>query len=122
MHKYTEYNLKEKRKKIISIDLDGVLNTYCGNYEKDKIPSIKDGAYEFLKELATQYDIEIYTVREKWLCEKWLKENNLSEFVKNISDKKNHYASIYLDDRALTFDGSYENAFKKITSFKPHWK
>lgn len=109
-------------RKIISIDLDGVLNTYCGNYEKDKIPPIKDGAYEFLKELSTQYDIEIYTVREKWLCKKWLKENNLSEFVKNISDKKNRYASIYLDDRALTFDGSYENAFKKITFFKPHWK
>lgn len=117
-----EYDLKEKRKKLISIDLDGVLNTYCGVYEKDKIPPMKDGAYEFLKELSSNYEIEIFTVRDKKLCQKWLQKNNLLMFVKNITDKKNQYVSLYLDDRALTFDGSFQNASAIITSFKPHWK
>ena len=30
--------------KTILIDLDGVLNNYDGNFDKDKIPSVKDGA------------------------------------------------------------------------------
>ena len=31
-------------KKTILIDLDGVLNAYDGKYDKNHIPSIKDGA------------------------------------------------------------------------------
>ena len=31
-------------KKTVLIDLDGVLNTYCGNFEDDFVPDIKDGA------------------------------------------------------------------------------
>ena len=36
------------KKKTILIDLDGVLNDYVGNYDKDFIPPIKAGAKEFL--------------------------------------------------------------------------
>ena len=35
-------------KKTILIDLDGVLNDYVGNYDKDFILPIKAGAKEFL--------------------------------------------------------------------------
>ena len=31
-------------KKTILFDLDGVLNTYDGKYDKNNIPPIKDGA------------------------------------------------------------------------------
>lgn len=44
-------------KKTILLDLDGVLNTYDGNYEESYIPSIKDGAFEFIKELSKNYEI-----------------------------------------------------------------
>ena len=36
------------KKKTILIDLDGVLNDYVGNYDKDFIPQIKAVAKEFL--------------------------------------------------------------------------
>ena len=41
-------------KKLIQIDLDGVLNNYCGNYDAEKIVDVKIGAKEFLEELSIQ--------------------------------------------------------------------
>lgn len=34
-------------KKTILIDLDGVLNTYMGKFDKNLIPPIKEGAKKF---------------------------------------------------------------------------
>lgn len=42
-------------KKTILFDLDGVLDTYDGNYDKNYIPPIKDGAYDLIKELSKDY-------------------------------------------------------------------
>ena len=42
-------------KKTILIDLDGVLNDYVGNYDKDFIPPIKFGAKEFLSNLSKNF-------------------------------------------------------------------
>ena len=38
-------------KKIILVDLDGVLNAYTGKFEANIIPPIKEGAKEFLEKL-----------------------------------------------------------------------
>lgn len=109
-------------KKIISIDLDGVLNEYKGNYIENEISPIKAGAYEFLEKLSKDYIIEIYTVRNKELCEKWLKQNKLNHFIRKVTDAKNPYTSVFLDDRAITFNGNYDNAYNEIINFKPFWK
>lgn len=108
--------------KIISIDLDGVLNTYNGKFEHNKLSPIKEGAFEFLRDLAKDYSIEIFTVRDNELTKEWLIENNLMRFVNNITNKKNPYASVILDDRAITFNGDYTNAYNQIINFQPHWK
>ena len=39
-------------KKLILIDLDGVLNEYSGSYNKNVIPEIKNGADKFLQGLS----------------------------------------------------------------------
>ena len=49
-------------KKTILIDLDGVLNTYTGNFDKDFIPPIKEGAKEFLENLSKKFVIKICLV------------------------------------------------------------
>lgn len=36
-------------KKIVNIDLDGVLNQYSGTFNEQEIPPIKKGAYDFIK-------------------------------------------------------------------------
>ena len=111
-------------KKVISIDLDGVLNTYSGHrdYDENKICPIKEGAYGFLEKLSKIFDIEIFTVRDKKLVENWVKENNISKFISKVTDKKNPYSQILLDDRAIQFKGDYIKTYQEIIDFKPYWK
>lgn len=108
--------------KIISIDLDGVLNTYNGEFNRNEIPPMRKGTPEFLKNLSKNYNIEIFTTREKNLVKSWLVENNLIEFIFNITNIKNCYASVFLDDRAINFDGDFQKAYLNIQSFTPYWK
>lgn len=42
-------------KKTILIGLDGVLNQYNGNFDKNNIPPIKEGALEFIQKTANYY-------------------------------------------------------------------
>ena len=58
----------KKFKKTLMIDLDGVLNQYTGNYDKNYIPPIKEGAKEFLTSLQDEYEIKVFTTREKKAC------------------------------------------------------
>ena len=110
-----------KKKKTILIDLDGVLNDYVGNYDKDFIPPIKFGAKEFLSDLSKNYDIKIFTTRYSELASKWIEENGLNEFVVGITNVKEP-CWVYIDDRCITFDGKFEGLIDKINNFKPYYK
>lgn len=57
-------------KKLLLIDLDGILNEYCGICDKHYIPPIKKGATEFLKELSKKYRILIFTSRPYEIAKK----------------------------------------------------
>lgn len=110
-----------KFKKTILIDLDGVLNTYCGEYEESYIPPIKEGAKEFLQKLSADYKVNIFTTRNLLLTSKWLCENDLSEFIDDITNiKKPSY--LIIDDRCINFDGNYNNLIVKINKFKVWYK
>ena len=110
-----------KKKKTILIDLDGVLNDYVGNYDKDFIPQIKAGAKEFLSDLSKNYDIKIFTTRNSELASKWIDENGLNEFVVGVTNVKEP-CWVYIDDRCITFDGKFEGLIDKINNFKPYYK
>ena len=113
---------KESMPKTLLIDLDGVLNTYSGEYDKLDIAPPREGVGEFLKVIAQNYKIEIFTVRDKQLTQKWLEKYHLSEFVSDITNIKSPYASIIIDDRALKFNGNFSETLKEISSFKTHWE
>lgn len=108
--------------KTLLIDLDGVLNTYCGDYKEFEIAPPREGVADFLEEISRNYRIEIFTVRDKELTQKWLNDNKLDKFVSNITNIKSPYASIFIDDRALKFNGNFNETINEITNFKPHWK
>jgi len=108
--------------KTISVDLDGVLNIYNGHYDENIIPPIRDGAKYFLEKISNEYLVEIFTVRKKRLVKKWLKDNNISQYICNISNLKNPFATIFIDDRAINFTGNYEYTLQNIVDFKPYWK
>lgn len=108
-------------RKTILIDLDGVLNTYEGNFDKTFIPPIKEGAYDFLKTLSEKYEIKIFTTRNKLLTAKWLIENKLDEFVEAVTNVKD-ICWLYIDDRAIKFNGNYQNLKSEIENFKVWYK
>ena len=108
-------------KKTLLIDLDGVLNNYDGNYDKDSIPSIKDGAKELLKKLSKDYEIKLFTSRNKLLASKWIFDNKLNEFITDITSEKQP-AWLYIDDRGLNFNGDYQKLYDDIINFKVWYK
>lgn len=119
---FSEILKGDKMPKILLIDLDGVLNTYNGNYSESEIAPPREGVNEFLKAISQTYKIEIFTVRDKKSTQKWLEKYNLSQFISNITNVKNPRASIIIDDRALQFKGDFQQTLQDITNFKPHWK
>lgn len=108
-------------KKTILIDLDGVLNQYTGNFDKDYIPEIREGAKEFLTRLSETYIIKLFTTRNKILASKWLINNNLDNIVEDITNVK-ELSYLYVDDRCIKFDGDYNNLDSQIRNFKAWFK
>ena len=108
--------------KIALVDLDGVLNEYSGKYDEYKIPKIKEGAKEFLEKLSENYDIDIFTVRNKIRTIEWLQENKIIHLIKDVTNVKNPYASIIVDDRAISFSGDFNKVLELSKDFKPYWK
>ena len=107
-------------KKTIMIDLDGVLNNYT-KYIEGYIPDIKPGAKEFVKKLSKKYELILFTTRNPLQAIKWLQENKIYKYFKSVTDIKTP-AYIYIDDRALKFDGDFNKTLDEIENFSTHWK
>ncbi|MBQ6516223.1 hypothetical protein IJI31_03485 [bacterium] len=108
-------------KKKILIDLDGVLNQY-EKFDENFIPPIKAGAREFLEQLINdETELYLFTTRNLLLASKWLVENNLDKYFKDVTNVKIP-AYLYIDDRCIRFDGNYNKTIKEIENFKVYWK
>ena len=113
--------MAEKFKKTILFDLDGVLNTYDGKYDKSYIPPIKNGTYELIKALSRDYKIVIFTTRNSLIASKWIIENRLDKYVENVTTVKEP-AYLIIDDRCINFNGNYEELKSKIKDFEVWYK
>ena len=109
-------------KKKLMIDLDGVLNNY-EKYEEQHIPQVREGAPEFLEKLRNfnKYELVLFTSRDKQLSEKWLEDNKINQYFEEITNTKKP-ASIYIDDRALKFNGDFSKTLEEIENFAVYWK
>ena len=109
-------------KKKILIDLDGVLNEYGKEpFDENFIPDIKAGAEEFIKELSEIAELYLFTTRNMLLSSKWLVENNLDKYFKDVTNIKLP-SYLYIDDRCICFRGKYKQTLDEIKSFKVYWK
>lgn len=111
----------ETMKKTIMIDLDGVLDNYNGNYIEDKIPDIKSGAKEFIEKLSKDYELILFTTRNSKLATIWLQDNKIDKYFKDVTSVKIP-AYIYIDDRAIKFEGDYNKTLDEIKKHKVYWK
>ena len=108
-------------KKTILIDLDGVLNTYKGNYNESLIEPINDGAYNFIKELSKDFRIVLFTSRKLLFASKWLIKNKLDKYIDNVTNIKEP-SYLIIDDRCICFKGDYTTLKKEIDKFKVWYK
>ena len=113
--------MKNNKKKIL-IDLDGVLNEYGKDvYDENNIPKIKKGAKEFIQNLSEIGELYLFTSRNLMLSAKWLFENNIDNYFKDITNIKLP-SYLYIDDSCICFKGKYEQTLDEIKNFKVYWK
>lgn len=107
-------------KKTIAVDFDGVLNNYKG-YDPKNLGTPRKEAKKFLEVLNKEYTIIIFTSRNHTLVRHWLKEYHLDKYIKNVTNSKPP-AVAYIDDRAIRFDGNYDEVLDQAMNFKTYWE
>ena len=110
-------------KPTILIDLDGVLNKYKGNYNKNFIPEINEGVVEFLEKMHLQnkYNLVLFTTRNLLLSAKWLIDNGIDKYFSDITNIKIP-SILQIDDRAICFKGDFKKLLNEIENFNVWYK
>ena len=108
-------------KRTILLDLDGVLNEYIGGFDENFIQKPKEGVEDFLKQLSSNFEMILFTTRDKSKALEWLIENKLEQYFKEITNEKK-LSWLIVDDRCLKFEGDYNRLFEQIKNFKPWYK
>ena len=107
---------------IILIDLDGVLNEYGKEkFDENYIPEIKKGAKKFLEKLSQKAELKLFTTRNLLLASKWLITNGIDKYFTDVTNIKST-AYLHIDDRAICFQGNFEQTLNDIEKFKVYWK
>lgn len=67
------------------------------------------------------YRVVVFTVRWAPHVQAWLAQHGLADYVAAVTDKKPP-AHVYVDDRAICFEGNFSNTLDRIGTFKAHWE
>lgn len=112
--------------KTVVFDFDGVIHSYTSGWQGvDVIPDEPvEGIENALKEIhEAGYEIAVVSTRcsavvgAKAVAE-WLNKYGLAQYIDKICKEKPP-AIVYIDDRAICFDGRPEKLLSKIESFVP---
>jgi hypothetical protein len=114
--------------KTICVDIDGTLVHYEEWQGDNHFGEILPGAVDAMRQLREDgWFIIIYTTRGNREAVKiFLEANqivfdavNENPFQPNNARGGKPIADVYIDDRAITFDGNWTTAVEKINLFKP---
>lgn len=115
-----------KGKPTIVFDFDGVIHSYTSGWQGiDVVPDPPvEGIREVIEQLRKKYRLVVVSSRcreksGKQATEKWLREQGIE--VDHVTFEKEP-AVVYVDDRALTFDGDTGKLQERIHAFKPWHK
>lgn len=118
--------------KSVAIDFDAVVSHYYGWQGKGVFGVPIKGARESLDLLRKAgRRVIIHTSRvETWLIAEYMKKHSIPyHFINHNPDNVYYHlsplkvaADVYVDDRALRFDGNWEKTFTEIINFVPWWK
>ena len=114
-------------KPILCIDFDGVIHSYTSpwtNAETISDPPVK-GAFEWLKSLFSDFDVNIYSSRSKsspaiMEMKNWFYKYGMEwDYIEQIKfPTQKPAAFLTIDDRAICFTGEFPEA-KTLLVFKP---
>lgn len=116
-------------KKTVVFDFDGVIHSYKSGWKGEtKIPDPPvPGIDRALKSLHDAgYEVVIVSTRcssvfGRMAIENWLDMYGLTYLVDRVCKEKPP-AIVYIDDRAICFDGKPESLLEKIQDFKPWYQ
>ena len=109
------------KKKIICLDLDGVIYPNLIWLGSDTLRGKPvDRAKETIDKLKEDYTIIVNSARFNDIktipkVKEWLDDNNI--YYDEIAEKKPH-ADIYIDDKAIGFNGDWEETLTDVYKFK----
>lgn len=115
------------RKPAIAVDFDGVLHSYSSPWQGATVISDPpvEGAIQWLEAMAQHFSVFIFSTRCKEILGPpailhWLKDHGLPDKVcrQLYFDAEKPPALIYLDDRAVTFTGTFPTV-DEINAFRP---
>ena len=110
----------------VVFDFDGVIHSYISGWQRADVildPPV-DGISQSLKEIQEAgYEIVIVssrcaTAKGTQAINDWLVVHELYQYIDRICKEKPP-AVVYVDDRAICFDGDASSLLQKIKAFKP---
>lgn len=114
-------------KKTVVFDFDGVIHSYTSGWQGECVIADEpvEGVAKAISEIRKAgYEVVVVSTRcaTSWgrkAVEEWLKINGIE--VDGVQMEKPP-AVVYIDDRAICFDGKCENLLEKIEAFEPWYK
>lgn len=117
-----EKNLQDERKLTILLDIDGVVASYPfakgDTYDETKMGEPLPGAVKAVQRLHAHYKLVIFTTRKEEVVKPWLEKHNIpfdDYFHKPLN-------WVIIDDRAIQFNGDWNDILKQIGQFQPWHK
>jgi hypothetical protein len=108
--------------RIVCVDVNGVLDQYTGWKSPEHWDEPRPGAAAFLRALKTGgFTVVIFTTRHHVQVRRWLRTHGLLPFVDAITRRKPP-AHVFVDDRAICFQGDFDDTLRRISDFKAHWE
>lgn len=106
-------------KNVVCVDFDGVLNTYSGWKGETELYTPRNGVREFMSTLRKDYRVVVFTTRDNALVREWLEKYNI--LFDDVTSTKVG-AVCYIDDRAIKFNGDFNETLIELNDFKAHWE
>ena len=110
----------EFKEATIAIDFDGVVHLYSKNFQGlyNAYDPPTPGTYDALIRLKEMgYRLIIVSSRDVDTIHEWLARYEMSHFFDDVTNIK-HPAKYYIDDHAIRFPRSEDNAWEKVLSTK----
>lgn len=118
-------------KPILCLDFDGVIHSYTSGWKGATVildPPV-DGALDFIRSAFEHFTVAIHSSRNgypngiyamnKWLRHYWLERGFPDDELRQLVWPRDKPAAfIMIDDRALTFDGTWPS-IDSLKAFKP---